>query len=468
MNTNILVVEDDKDVRAFLCDALSSEGHTVSPAKDADDGVNMAQSNVFDLLVVDLKLPQGRSGIEVLKAAKQHDPEAAVVILTAHADVKSAVEAIKLGAADYVEKPSSRSEILVKVRKALDQAALRQRASELEAERHRTASEFEMVGTSELMTALQRQIGKVARSDIAVLVTGETGVGKELVARAIHQASPRASRPFVAIDCNITESVAEAELFGVIANFPGFHRKEALVGRFEQANGGTLFLDEVGDLPPAAQTRLLRVLENKEIYPLGASGSRRIDIRVVAATNRDLDQAVRDGKFRKDFLFRLNAASVRVPPLRERKEDIQALAEHFLKVFSRQLKRKLPSIAPEAMDILLAYEYPGNVRELKNVIELAIVLSEGCVIKAKDLRISIPDEEAAQASLDVGMSKPFRDAKADAVEAFEKRYLTQAMEACDRNISEAAKKAGMDRGNFSQKLKKYGIASRYARKSEAQ
>jgi len=297
-----------------------------------------------------------------------------------------------------------------------------------------------------------RQIEQVARTDAPVLVLGETGTGKELVARAIHSLSLRAGQPFVVVDGNIPEQMADSELFGVVRDYPGFHHKEPMIGQFEMADGGTLFLDEIGDLPMALQPKLLRVLQEGKIRPLGSPQPLSVDLRIIAATNRELDKAIQEGQFRRDLYHRLNVVKISVPPLHKRKDDIPRLAEHFLRRNAAELKRPVPRLNEKALELLLKYDYPGNVRELQNLIERAAILTEGETIGVENLP---PLEPAGGTPPPTGI--PLETRLEEVIDAVEIDYLRRQLENAGGNISEAARKSGIDRKTFREKLRKHGI-----------
>lgn len=455
---SILLIEDDEQVRKFLSDILKDEGYKVTESSEADDGVRLAVSQFYDLILVDVKLPKGRSGMEILRAAKAKNPSIAVVVITAYANVEMAVEAMNLGALDFIQKPSSWEELIIKVRKSLDHVDLSRRTLALEQESIRSGGSSQMVGDCPKMRELKKLIKRVASSGITVLIHGETGTGKELVARAIHELSPRKVKPFIAVDCNIPYNIVESELFGVIANYPGFHNKEPLVGKFEQSHGSTLFLDEVTELSQEVQTKLLRVLQEKVICPLGSKESRKVDVRIVSATNRDIDKMVSDGTFRQDLYYRLNVMKIDVPPIRERKEDIHALVEYFLHRAQRLTKRSVHKVSDEVVKLLEQYDYPGNIRELQNIIERAVLLTDGNTLLPSALPLELRESKAKkQLTGDLDMSKSLKELKKGQVDVLEKEYIIAVLKKTNGVISHAAKKAGIDRKNFTAKIRKYNI-----------
>jgi two-component system response regulator HydG len=386
-------------------------------------------------------------------------------MMTGHATVETALAAVRSGAYDYLTKPFDDIEIVGRsVAKAAERKSLFDRNRELEGQlREREGGAPEgLVGSSAPMREVVRMIEAVAYSATTVLVTGESGTGKELVARALHARSPRKNHPFVALNCGaLTETLLESELFGHVKGaFTGAQRDQR--GLFDAADGGTIFLDEIGDIPMATQVRLLRVLQEGEIKRVGSAESIRVDVRVIAATHRDLPRLVKAGKFREDLFYRLNVINVPLPPLRERVEDVPLLAHHFLRRYADRLGKKVRTLTPEAVELLCGYRWPGNVRELENAIERAVVLCRSDALTPVDLPPSVTGrtaplvrEVAAGADESSWLALSYAAAKEQALRRFEKGYVDALMRACDNNISAAARKAGMDRSNFKRVLRKY-------------
>jgi two-component system, NtrC family, response regulator AtoC len=382
----ILIADDHEALRRGLARALTEAGHDVDEAANGNAAIERLHESYYDIVLSDLKMG-GSDGIDVLRTAKALHPTAAVILMTAFGSVTTAVEAMKIGAFDYVQKPFEIEEMELKLEKALE---LRRMRNELEYLRHTQQDIYEfdrIIGSS---GALQRVLGivrKVAKSNTTVLIRGETGTGKELIAGAIHHNSHRASRNFVKVNCAaLQENLLESELFGHEKGaFTGADKQR--IGRFEQADGGSLFLDEVGDMSPSTQAKILRVLQEHEFERLGGTRTIRVDVRLIAATNRDLAAMVAQGQFREDLYYRLNVVSIEMPPLRERKEDIAALAAFFIHRFSGELKKRIDGLEPEAQKLLLRYNWPGNIRELENAIERAMLLSDGAAITADDLHL---------------------------------------------------------------------------------
>src|SRR5687767_7709789 len=382
----ILVADDHDALRRGLALSLTTAGHDVDEAPNGNAALERLHEGYFDVVVSDLKMG-GSDGLDVLRTTKTLHPSASVILMTAFGSVTTAVEAMKHGAFDYVQKPFELEEMEVKVEKALELKRLRNELDYLRNERQENYDFDKIVGGSESLGRVLGVVRKVAKSNTTVLIRGETGTGKELIAGALHHNSLRAARNFVKVNCAaLPETLLESELFG--------HEKGAFtsadrqrIGRFEQADGGSLFLDEVGDMSAAIQAKILRVLQEHEFERLGGTRTQKVDVRLVAATNRDLSAMVASGQFREDLYYRLNVVSVEMPPLRERKEDIIALAMFFTKKFAGELKKKIDGIDPEAQKMLLRYNWPGNIRELENSIERAILMTEGQLITAEDLRL---------------------------------------------------------------------------------
>jgi DNA-binding NtrC family response regulator len=418
----------------------------------------------FDVALLDVKMPE-LSGIELLGQVKHRRPEVEVIMMTGHATVETALAAVKAGAYDYLTKPFEDVEYVARaVAKAAERKHLFDRNRELETQlREREDGPGEaLVGNSGAMHDVMRMVDAVAASVATVLVNGESGTGKELVARALHAKSRRRAHPFVALNCGaLTETLLESELFGHVRGaFTGAQRDQK--GLFEAADGGTIFLDEIGDIPPATQVRLLRVLQEGELKRVGSTDIVRVDVRVIAATHRDLPKLVKSGKFREDLFYRLNVIAIPLPALRERIEDVPLLAHHFLRRYTERLAKKVRTLSPEAVELLCSYRWPGNVRELENAIERAVVLCRGDVVTPADLPPAISGrtaplvrEVAAPADDAAWLAMSYSNAKEHSLRRFEKGYVEALMRACAGNISAAARKAGMDRSNFKRVLRKY-------------
>ncbi|HET8644236.1 MAG TPA: sigma-54 dependent transcriptional regulator [Vicinamibacteria bacterium] len=381
----ILLVDDEEKILKALARALREEGHEVTATTSSTEAQRLLAERTFDLFVVDHRMP-GRSGLDLIRDLVASTPESerpSVLMITAHATVENAIEAMKLGAFDYLQKPFEVEELLVAARRALDHQRLTTHHRYLRSERDEEFNHYGMVGKSRAIQDVIRKLELVAQSRSTVLVTGETGTGKELAARAIHDRSAQREMPLIKVNCAaIPETLLESELFGHLKGaFTGATSNKK--GKFALADGGTIFLDEIGTLGPALQSKILRVLQEREFEPLGAERSQKVDVRVIAATNRDLRRMVAEGTFQEDLFYRLSVIPIELPPLRERAEDIPLLAEHFLRKHAHRSGRRVEGFAPGAVVTLQAYEWPGNVRELENTIERAVVLSTGPLIEAE-------------------------------------------------------------------------------------
>ncbi|HVF55775.1 MAG TPA: sigma-54 dependent transcriptional regulator [Pyrinomonadaceae bacterium] len=433
---SILVVDDEKSQREILEMILSGEGWDITTASSGEAALRIARERRFDLALTDLKMT-GMDGIELLQRLLAFDSSIIVILLTAHGSIDSAKEALRRGAFEYLEKPYDRETLLDTVRRAL---------ARLE------ALDTEIVSSSPEMEAVKKMVLKVARSNSTVLIRGESGTGKELIARAIHNQSPRATEMFQAVNCAaINENLLESELFGhEKGSFTGAHAEKK--GLFEVADRGTLFLDEIGELDIGMQAKLLRALQEREIRRVGGTRAIKIDVRVVAATNRDLRAMVGDGRFRDDLYYRINVLSVDVPPLRERRDDIPVLIDFFLRKHTRNTSRLVRGLMPEARKVMLDYAWPGNVRQLESAIERAILLTESDLISVEDLPLEVRQESRPAA--ETGFRLP---AEGVMFEDVERNLIMQAMERTDYNITKAAKLLGLTFRTLQYRLEKFGI-----------
>ncbi|MBJ6761716.1 sigma-54-dependent Fis family transcriptional regulator [Corallococcus sp. H22C18031201] len=458
----VLVVDDDSVVLKAVTQILQREGHPVVAIDDAVEGLTAAKDPTIDVVVLDIKMPH-LSGMDLLRAIKADRPDVEVIMMTAFATVETAVEAVKAGAYDYLTKPFENiDEVSLTVAKAAERKALKDRTRALE-EALTVRSQFEdLIGQSSQMRAVFKLVETVSHSTATVLIQGESGTGKELVARAIHYRSARRDKPFVAVNCSaLTETLLESELFGhVKGSFTGATGNKK--GLFEAADGGTIFLDEIGDVPPATQVRLLRVLQEGEVKRVGANEPVKVDVRVIAATHVDLSRAKEQGKFREDLFYRLNVITIDLPPLRDRPEDVPLLAHHFLKLYTAKADKKVTGISPRAMEALTCNRWTGNVRELENVIERAVVLTANDFIDVEDLPPGFQAAPQADSAVEVFSLAhlPYAQAKRLAMRAFERRYLSALLEKNNHNVSSAARAAGVDRSNFRRLLKQYEVAGR--------
>jgi two-component system response regulator HydG len=451
----LLVVDDEAGMRKSLAIMLRREGYAVTEASGGKDALAQLEGEVFDVVVVDLNMGE-LSGLDVLRHVKQMSSDIEVIVMTAYGTVESAVEAMKLGAFDFIAKPFQSEEILLRVRNAADKRRLRREVHLLRAEVQSATGLDRIIGVSEPIRRLLAHLPRVGQTDSTVLVTGESGSGKELIARAIHTTSRRAQGPFVSVSCAaLPEQLLENELFGHVKGaFTG--ALAARKGLLEEAQGGTFFFDEVGEAPLAIQAKLLRVLEERIIRRLGDNRSLPVDIRIVAATNRDLEVAVHEKTFREDLLYRLNVIRLHLPPLRERSEDIPLLIRHFLALHARQVGREL-GISPAALTALVRHPFPGNVRELSNVIEQAVALAAGPLIELSDLPERIHRLHASVGSprpvAPVGSSGPLETA----IESVEQEQIREALRQTSWNISQAATRLGISRNTLRYRIEKYGL-----------
>jgi DNA-binding NtrC family response regulator len=446
----ILVVDDDPGVRESF--RLILEDHyDVVDVPDGPSALDVVRASPIDLVLLDIRLP-GMDGIEVLERIKAIDERVEVILVTAVKTVRTAVAAMKLGAFDYLTKPFEEDELLSLASRALERRTLEREVALLRSELARTHDLDEIVGEHPVMEKLHGLIAQVARTSTTVLITGESGTGKELVARAIHRNGPRREGPFVAVNpAAIVESLIESELFGHERGaFTGAHQRK--LGKFELAQGGTLFLDEIGMLRAELQAKLLRVLQEREIERVGGTRSIKIDVRVIAATNTNLKDAVSRGTFREDLFYRLNVVPIVVPPLRERAQDVPLLAEHFLRRDTRDFNKRIEGLSPEAVAALQAYRWPGNVRELENVIERCVVLAEGPVIQLNDLPLDVLLPQQAT-RVRAAEALPLNEA----TDQFERQIVLRVLERVGWNLTEAGRILAIHRNSLRVKLARWGV-----------
>ena len=446
----VLVVEDDPDIRKILEMFLSEKGFRVKVADGAQRALDMLSEEPIDLILSDVRMP-GMSGLDLLRHLKERDPEIQLVLMSAYSSVKDAVEAIQLGAADYVEKPIDFRRLERVLHTVFEKRQLQHRTRILE-QRLQGCVTFEgMVARSQQMLSVFAFIERLARYPTTALVTGESGTGKELVARALHNLSPLRDRPFVVCNCTtLAPTLLESELFGHVRGaFTGADRDRK--GLFEAAHGGTIFLDEIGELPVAVQVKLLRVLENREIKRIGSPDPLHIDIRVIAATNRDLADMVRQAAFRDDLFYRLNVGAIYLPPLRTRTDDIEPLVHHFIGIFNERLGRNVSAPTPQVLDIFARYPWPGNVRELANVIERSMVVCKGSLILPENLPPHLFDVRPTITSDTPEMPDL-------TLQAAEREQILRALQASGGKRVEAARRLGLSRRTLYRKLSRYGIS----------
>jgi len=455
----ILVVEDEHAIRIALKGLLGREGYEIELAEDGEAALELLEDQIFDLVLTDLALGRGASGMDVLLRVKQKRPETAVVMITAHGSEKVAVDAMKNGAEDYIPKPFDNDEIRVVVRRALDRHRL-EREHRLLLERVQREFGFgNLIGSGPSMRRVFETIQKVAETDLTVLIRGESGTGKELVAQAIHNTSGRRDRPFVAVNCAaINRELVESELFGHEKGaFTGADQQR--MGRFEAAEGGTIFLDEIGDMATETQAKVLRVLQERQFERVGGTRSVEVDVRVVAATHRNLEKEVEEGRFREDLYYRLKVVQLELPPLRERGEDLPALCDRFLEQVAERLGREKRRLSSEALACLAQHAWPGNVRELRNVLEQAAVLSSGEEIEEADLQLAPgrPPHASTSSTASDDPDATFSDAKKQMIESFEREFLLNALRANEGNVSQTARSIGMVRQRLQQKIRELGL-----------
>ncbi len=446
----VLVVDDDLAHRAMLKTLLTSWGYDVSLADDGAAAVEEVRRRPFDLVLMDIRMVKV-SGLEALEEIKGFNPAIPIVIMTAYASVETAVEALKKGAYDYLTKPFDFDKLRIVMEHAMEHSRLREENRLLRESLGRHFDRQNLIGRSRAMVNLLETVAQVAPSEATVLITGESGTGKEMIAGAIHFNSPRKDGPFVKINCAaITETLLESELFGHEKGaFTGADRRKE--GKFRQADGGTLFLDEVSEMSLAMQVKLLRILQEREVTRVGGSDVIKVDVRVLAATNRDLIAEIQAGRFREDLYYRLNVVTLHVPPLRERREDIPLLAQHFLEVFSAKNRKDVKGFTPQAMDRLLRHDWPGNIRELMNTIERAIVLARSDYLD-ETLVLPASREPGGNYRPNGGDVQ-----EAGSLEEVEKATILRTLEQAGGNKSEAARRLRITRRTLHQKLKKYGM-----------
>jgi two-component system, NtrC family, nitrogen regulation response regulator NtrX len=449
MARRVLVVDDDPGIRDALRMILEYEGYQVTTAADGKSALTSLDSERVDAVLLDIKMP-GMDGLETLDRIAEREAAPPVLMISGHGDIATAVEATRRGAVDFLEKPPERERILVSLRNALSRNSL---AAENERLRQKLDEESVLVGRSAPMQKLRAEVARAAPTTATVLIMGESGTGKELVAREIHKGSKVAGSPFIQVNCAaIPEELIESELFGhEKGSFTGAVRRQT--GKFVEADGGTIFLDEVGDMSARAQAKVLRVLEAGEVEPVGAARVRQVNVRVIAATNRDLTESIREGRFREDLYFRLNVLPVRTPPLRERTDDIPELVEHFTRLFSHRDNRKPRRYAPGALAVLKARSWAGNVRELKNLVERVLIMADSDPIEAKDLppEARVSPTEISEKGLQLGTLSAFK-------EYAEREFLVAKLRENGWNISRTAEVIATPRSNLYKKIEHHKIS----------
>jgi two-component system nitrogen regulation response regulator NtrX len=442
-------VDDEERIRQSLNGVLKDEGYEVQEAQDGVQALKKIESDPPDVVLLDIWMP-GLDGMETLERIKTQNPNLPVIMISGHANIELAVKATKLGAYDFIEKPISLEKVLLTVNHALLYSKLEQ---ENRALRQQVQRKYEIVGNSPEILQLKEQIKVVGPTNGWVLIAGENGTGKELVAREIHQTSLRADKPFVEVNCAaIPEELIESELFGhEKGSFTGALTKRR--GKFDQANEGTIFLDEIADMSLKTQAKILRILQEQKFERVGGTEMIFVDVRVIAATNRDLRGEIQKGQFREDLYYRLNVIPIVVPPLRERKTDIPLLVEHFIGEFCLENNKEMKKISPEAMGLLVSYSWPGNVRELKNVVERIVIMTRGPMIEVKDVPDPVREHPKALPEFSFFEFSLLKDARRE----FERRFIVKKLMENDENISKTAELIGIERSNLHRKIKSYGI-----------
>ncbi len=448
----ILVVDDEKIQREMLQGFLVKQGFQATASADGRKALDEFRKEAVPLILTDYRMPE-MDGIQLLREIRRIDAEAVVVLMTAYGTIETAVAAMKEGAYDYITKPIDLDELLLMVRRVEKEWKTQRENQDLKAHLNEKFKVHFIVSHSRQMEEALNMVGRVAGSSATVMILGESGTGKELIARAIHYAGPRAERPLIKVNCAaLPENLLESELFG--------HEKGAFtgamsrrIGRFEQAHQGSIFLDEIGDLTPALQVKLLRVIQEKEFERVGGNQTIRVDVRIIAATNRNLEESIAKGVFREDLYYRLNVVTLRLPTLRERKEDIPLLIDHFLRKYGEENKRRMSGVSKEAREILLRYDYPGNVRELENIVERAVVLCRGDLITSQDLPLNLRE---GKSEISLGLDRKGRTLP-DTLEEVERQLIQKALEKGGGVQTKAAEELGISERVLRYKMKKYKI-----------
>ncbi len=473
----VLIVDDEPNLRKILAAQLSRDGYEVMLAEDGEQGLTMLRENHIDLIVTDLKMPKV-DGMELLRQALRESPDLPIVMITAHGTVDTAVEALKLGAFDYLTKPFDKDEVRQVVAKALKTSALAQEeaTTSVPFAPPEAGARFGIIGASAGLTDLYAVLERVADSPTTVLITGESGTGKELVARALHEHSTRKDKPFIKVNCAaIPKELIESELFGYERGaFTGAVSSKP--GRFELANGGTLFLDEVGEIPVEMQVKLLRALQESEFERVGGIKTIHVDVRLVAATNRDLKKLIAASAFREDLFYRLNVVSIRLPALRERDTDIPLLVEHFLKKFNERLKKQVTGVEPEALEILSAYTWPGNIRELENVMERSVLFCDAQKLRVEDLpgelrglgagSVAPPASDPTSSGIPLSSEGGLKEHVKVAMSRLERDLVSRALKQTSGNVTHAARLLKISRKGLQLKMKELGLREGLGEKGE--
>jgi len=452
MKSRVLIVDDEIDSLELMQELFEGKGYISDTATNGLEALNKIKLQEPDIVLTDIRMPE-MDGMQLLNILIKEHPNIPVIMITAHGTVEAAVEAMRLGAKDYILKPIRLDEILAKVERITQLNSLIKENEYLLNRLQQTYDFTNMIGKTDKIQELFKLVKDVAATNTTILIRGESGTGKELIANAIHYNSPRVKRPFVKVNCGVlAESLLESELFGHVRGaFTGAIKDK--IGRFELANGGTLFLDEIGDISLNMQLKLLRVLQEGEFERVGGTETLKVDVRIIAATNKDLEKAMDEGKFRQDLYYRLNVIPIEVPPLKDRKEDIQYLINHFIEKFNKIYGKNITEIEPKALTLMENYQYPGNIRELENLIERIVVLDKKGTIKASDLPSYIRTSESEEFNDDFDLDKGLNYL----VESFERKLIVSALEKNNFNKFQTAKQLQINRSTFLSKLKKYGI-----------
>ncbi len=462
MKRSILIVDDEPDMLHLLKRSLEPElDCAVDTAPSGETALRLLSEKPYDLVLADIKMP-GMDGLELLEMVKRNNPEVTVMMMTAYGSIDTAVAAMKNGAHDFITKPFDHDALVIRLEKALERASLIQENRRLKLACDETNVFENIVGKSPAMGRVFETIRMVAKTDLTVLITGESGTGKELTARAVHSLSPRKGRPFVPVNCpTVPEQILESELFGYKKG-AFTHATQNRIGLFQEARGGSIFLDEIGDVGPAIQTKLLRVLQEKEIKPLGDTRAISVDVRIIASTNQDLKARIKTGEFREDFFYRLNVLPIELPPLRRRRADIPLIANHLLKKHCAKMEKPLKTISPDLMALFMERPWEGNVRELENVIAQGILFSKGDEIRVGDMGLesSGPGPARAQAHApEAVLSMPYKEAKEENLKRFNAAYIGNLLIQSDGNVTQAARMCGLERQSLQQIMRRYGISA---------
>jgi len=448
--STILVVDDKASARKIFQQVLSKDGYDVLTAEDEDEAVEILKNNSVDLILTDVRMKEHDSGVELLKVAKRDYSSIPVILITAFGTINQAVNAMKEGAEDYIERPFNTEALMAKIEKAFQKRQLVEENIFLRQELRLRGDFTDIIGKSKKLQEVLDVVQKVAKTDTAVLIRGESGTGKDLIAQAIHNNSSRKDRPFIRAECaSYAEGILESELFGhEKGSFTGAYRGR--MGRFELANGGTIFLDEIGEISPTTQLKLLRVLQEKTFERVGGSKPITVDVRIIAATNKNLEEAIQKGTFREDLYYRINVVPIYLPPLRDRKEDIPDLVEHFIKKFAGKVSNRVKNVSPDSMELITSYDWRGNIREIENAIERATVLADGPTIKPEHLPLP------AEMMLNRDIPKA---GTLEQVEVLEKKLIVEALQQANWIRTRAATILGIKRSTLNYKMDKHGITS---------